>query len=56
LEKKPDEWIEPSLASIGSPGTRCSSATISTLPAVDNFPMFLDKVTAIPNVRFVTYA
>jgi peptidoglycan/xylan/chitin deacetylase (PgdA/CDA1 family) len=54
--KKPDGWIEPSLASIGSRGYSTLLCHDIHATTVDNFPLFLDKVAAIPKVRFVTYA
>ena len=54
--RKPDAWVEPSVASIGSRASSTFLCHDIHPTTVDNFPGFLAKVAAIPRVRFVQYA
>ena len=54
-KKKPDLWVEPSVASIG--GRAYSTFLCHDIHAttVENFAGFLERVAALPGVRFVEY-
>jgi peptidoglycan/xylan/chitin deacetylase (PgdA/CDA1 family) len=54
-KKKPDGWIAPSIASIGTRGHStflCHDIHAST---VNNFERFMKSVGGIPKIRFVEY-
>ena len=54
--KKPDRWIDPSVASIRSRGYSTFLCHDIHPTTVNNFAAFLEKVSAVPKTRFVNYS
>jgi peptidoglycan-N-acetylglucosamine deacetylase len=55
-ERKPDKWVDPSVDVIRKRGHSIFLCHDIHPTTVNNLPLFLEKVAALPKVRFVPYA